>query len=72
MWISINRKFRVLIDPFSSHSIRGVRLEGAADLLVKTDETAAIIADKTDFGSATYLINIFRGKFRVTPGAHRN
>lgn len=68
---SLNRKFRALIDQSSNHFIRGVRLERAADLLLKTDGTVAIVADKTGFGSATYFIKIFREKFGMTPGAYR-
>lgn len=68
---SLNRKFRALIDQSSNHFIRGVRLERAADLLLKTEDTVAIIADKTGFGSATYFIKSFREKFGKTPGAYR-
>jgi signal transduction histidine kinase/DNA-binding response OmpR family regulator len=68
---SLNRKFRALINQSSNHFIRGVRLERAADLLLKTDDTVAIIADKTGFGSATYFIKSFREKFGTTPGGYR-
>lgn len=68
---SLNRKFRALIDQSSNQFIRGIRLERAADLLLKTDDTVAIIAGETGFGSATYFIKSFREKFGMTPGAFR-
>ncbi|WP_197494111.1 ATP-binding protein [Lewinella sp. 4G2] len=68
---SMNKKFRALLDQSSNQFLQSIRLERAADMLLKTQDTVAMIADAVGFRSASYFIKSFRDKFSMTPGQYR-
>lgn len=68
---SLNRKFRALLGQSTNQFIRSVKLERAADLLLKTDEPVVVVGERSGFGSPAYFVKSFREKFGVTPGAYR-
>ncbi|MFT5999862.1 MAG: DNA-binding response OmpR family regulator [Neolewinella sp.] len=68
---TLNRKFRALLDQSTNQFIQNVRLERAADLLLKRNLTASEVAVETGFGSLSYFIRRFREKIGSTPGDFR-
>jgi LacI family transcriptional regulator len=51
--------------------IAGVRLARAKQLLVETDVSLAVIAERTGFSHVEYLCAAFRQAFGLPPGAYR-
>lgn len=69
---SLNQKFRALLDQSTNQFIQSVRLERAADLLLKQqDLPVGEVAAQTGFGSTSYFVRCFREKFGETPGSFR-
>lgn len=51
--------------------LTNLRIEACIKLLASTDDTIAVIAEKTGFGSDTYMTRVFRQKLGTTPGRYR-
>lgn len=51
--------------------IMNLRIEAGIKLLSSTDLSIADIADRTGFGSATYMTRVFKQKLNTTPGKYR-
>ncbi|NJC26697.1 response regulator [Neolewinella antarctica] len=68
---NLNRKFRALLNQSSNQFLRGIRLQRAADLLNKTQDTVAAITDAVGFRSVSYFVKSFRDEFGTTPGKYR-
>lgn len=69
---SLNQKFRALLDQSTNEFIQSVRLERAADLLLKQQGLpVGEIASQTGFKSTSYFVRCFREKFGETPGNFR-
>lgn len=52
--------------------IMNLRIEAAIKLLSTTELSIADIADRTGFGSATYMTRVFKQKLNTTPGKYRH
>lgn len=69
---SLNQKFRALLDQSTNEFIQNVRLERAADLLLKQQGLpVGDVAFQTGFKSTSYFVRCFREKFGETPGNYR-
>lgn len=51
--------------------VMSLRIENAIKLLSSTDESVARIAERSGFGSDTYMTRVFRKRLNMTPGAYR-
>ena len=52
--------------------IMNLRIEASIKLLSSTDLSIADIAERTGFGSATYMTRVFKQKLNTTPGKYRH
>jgi TolB-like protein/AraC-like DNA-binding protein len=69
---NLNRKLRIISNQNISQFIREIRLKKAKELLENEELTAAEIAYRVGFGSATYFNKCFREYYGVAPGEIRN
>jgi TolB-like protein/AraC-like DNA-binding protein len=68
----LHRKLTTTTGQSVSQFIREYRLERGMELLKQGDLTAAEVADKVGFGSATYFNTCFNEYFGFTPGEAKN
>lgn len=65
------RLFREVTGKTPVEYIMSLRIECALKLLSTTDMSVAEIAEKTGFGSDTYMTRTFRARLNMTPGQYR-
>ena len=66
------RLFREVTGETPVSYLMNLRIEACLRLLSGTDETIAEIAEKTGFGSDTYMTRVFRQKLNTTPAKYRH
>jgi len=66
------KRLTALIDQSPQSFIRSVRLQRAADLLSRTNDSINDIAYAVGFTSPSHLVKCFREKYGCTPGEWRN
>jgi len=64
------RKLILLLDKSPSLFIRNIRLDKAAELILKGELNISQIADQTGFSSASYLSKCFQEKFACKPSEY--
>jgi LacI family transcriptional regulator len=69
--ISLERRFRRLLDRTPAQEIRRVRIAQARQLLMATDLPLKSIAERCGFAAASRLIEAFRRETGSTPGVYR-
>jgi AraC-like DNA-binding protein len=69
--ISLERRFRRLLDRTPAQEIRRVRIAQARQLLMATDLPLKSIAERCGFAAASRLIEAFRRETGSTPGEYR-
>jgi LacI family transcriptional regulator len=67
----LQRRFRSLLGRSIHAVIAAVRLQRAKELLVETDLSLAVIANRTGFSHVEYLCAAFRQAVGLPPGAYR-
>lgn len=65
------RLFREVVGDTPVEYITSLRIEAGIKLLSSTDMSIAEIAEKTGFGSDTYMTRVYRQKLNTTPGMYR-
>lgn len=65
------RLFREVVGDTPAEYIMSLRIEAGIKLLSSTDMSIAEIAEKTGFGSDTYMTRVYRQKLNTTPGMYR-
>lgn len=68
----LNRKLNALINQPPGQLIRSLRLQRAADLLIKKAGTVAEICYKVGFNDQSYFSRSFKKQFGVSPSEYRN
>ena len=66
------RKIKASSGKSVNQYIREIRLEKAAKLLKKTDQSIAEVSYQVGFSSASYFNKSFRKYYNVTPGDYKN
>ncbi len=69
---TVNRKLKSILNLNTGHFIRNIRLDRAMELLRNNQGTAAEIAYKVGFGSATYFNKCFHEYYGFPPGEVKN
>ncbi len=65
------RLFREVTGETPVAYLTNLRIEACLKLLAGTDDSLAVIAEKTGFGSDTYMTRVFKQKLGTTPGKYR-
>jgi len=68
---ALELRFRKLLGRSVNQEIQQIRIERAKQLLAETDLTMTRIAESLGFGSANYMIRLFRQKVGATPEEYR-
>ncbi len=68
---TLYRKVKAVSGLSPNELIRNLRLNKAAEMLSRTDQTISEIAWATGFGSPVYFRNCFKDRFGVTPTEYR-
>jgi LacI family transcriptional regulator len=67
----MERRFRQYLGRSPKEEIMRIQMEHAKTLMVRTDQTSAMIARKCGFSSLEYFTRIFRRKVGMKPQAYR-
>ena len=68
--MQLYRKFRALTDQTVHEFIRGIRLQAAAQLLLKKKVTITEVAFEVGFKDLTYFARCFRQQYGVSPSQY--
>ena len=68
---SLEIRFRRLVGRSIQEEIQRVRLERARQLLIETDLALPAVAEASGFAAPSYLAQVFRKHFGLTPARYR-
>ena len=68
---TLYRKVKAVSGLSPNELIRNIRLEKAAEMLLRTDQTISEISWATGFGSPVYFRNCFKERYGKTPTEYR-